>query len=136
MPIGIMHIGQHPCSCSPRAENPMISSDTMVSATALPASTSTSGIDTGLASSPTHSFAFLNDKPLSPASVPKSGMSVAPGITGITRAALNVVFTLDVLPVPLASTNNAEATDQSHALVKHVKGLAIVGSGVTEKYVS
>ncbi|KAI0269558.1 hypothetical protein BGY98DRAFT_300037 [Russula aff. rugulosa BPL654] len=57
-----------------------------------PTSASTSGIGAGLTSSLTRLFAFLNDKPLSPAPAPNCGTSAAPGLpSAITPTALFLI---------------------------------------------
>jgi hypothetical protein len=94
----------------------------------------------------TASFALTASVPV-PYAITTSSETENPGIQGseptltdintmgISRVAQNLASTLNGSPAPLASTGNTEATGQPQAPVKHAKGLAVMGTGVTDKYI-
>ena len=57
-------------------------------------------------------------------------------MTGTTRAAENPVLTSNGSPAPPARASNTEATGETQPPVKRTKGSAVVGTGLTEKYVT
>jgi hypothetical protein len=55
--------------------------------------------------------------------------------TGIDNATHNLAPTSNEPSAPLATIGNTEAAGQSQPLVKRAKGLAVVGTGLTDKYI-
>lgn len=68
---------------------------------------------------------------------PEPGLTDS-NMTGVTNTAQNLASTLNGSSAPqppLAGTSNTEAAGISQGPVKCIKGLAVVGTGLTDKYV-